>query len=862
MVTATATATKTATATVTHRRPLAPTSAESGSRLSVLPSTTSTKSRTIKSKPPMLTPSSSLGLPSSSPQTPSSSQDEIHSGSKQQHKMVVPFTSLPAKHIYLQMNASMEEFPAVNGPATGEFIANGPIITSAPVKPLAVTANPSPPATRKRKASMKEKEYSTRKRRITNTRSSSITTPSVVWDSDATDTDTEMDTIMTKRMIPLVEIPSTPSPARTKMPLSRQNSLLNTINLAHEMTSSSSLSSPIHSHTHLSNDIQQQQQQQQGKQCSPNKLTTTPTTNKKTPSTKTTFTPIVSVPSRGRPPKFNGTPVKPYVSVNVSSNQSIGEVTRVRAVLVTGASNFNMNERSLDMTKGKTTDTNQHKSGQRSMIKSRSLPSLPPPPLLPKLHYARNVPVIVPPAVSPAMKLTAKKNLPRIIPSIGHTPNIILCRYCRKSCKGTHGCTLHWKHCEVKALSVDIKQAKLKHDDFRCPCMIRKTDKGAYHLKRRMSSQKTEAIRCPQCQLYAHVDCIWALGRAYLSNYTCPLCEISLTEEQIANLHDTSRPTKKRVKEYEKHLKQLHDIVNNTNDCDSKYCLPLTGSMTLPSPLPPLSSSVTTPYSGSTTNSLSSSSNKKSTKQRGSKLPSNTTMTASSMRCLSTVNEEEEEEEQMKEQSYYEAMDDYGLVTIDTDASSSDWISEDEAAIFDEGYDYDDDEDSDNEDSTAYLPYYHPTQLAQLVSNSVNSIGDPHTLAPLALHFNPLDTTMTSDISDDWSDPLSQVELLRWLDEGETSLTTTTTTSSTCMMMSNPWIDPPSLSSPSSSSSLPLVNDEIDDLNMTLDENKENMTMLVNDTPLLLPVDTVKSVHEDIWALDLGEQISEMFNSK
>ncbi|RKP23311.1 hypothetical protein SYNPS1DRAFT_24661 [Syncephalis pseudoplumigaleata] len=99
--------------------------------------------------------------------------------------------------------------------------------------------------------------------------------------------------------------------------------------------------------------------------------------------------------------------------------------------------------------------------------------------------------------------------------------------------------------------------------------MIRKTDRTACHLKPSLSHDKTEAIRCPKCQLYAHVDCIWALGQAYPGQYTCPLCEISLTEKQISALHDGSRSAKKRIKEYESHLAQLRRVINN-------YCLSAT----------------------------------------------------------------------------------------------------------------------------------------------------------------------------------------------------------------------------------------------------------------------------------------------
>lgn len=141
--------------------------------------------------------------------------------------------------------------------------------------------------------------------------------------------------------------------------------------------------------------------QQVGSHRSPSKSTTMNAT-KKNDYVNTSYTPVVSIPQRDHSAKSRNTIAKPYVAIRSTPTRRTCQATRVRAVLVTGASEFDLANRS---------------NGKN---KSRSLSALPPP-LLPKLHDARTMTV-------PAMtdingQYINKKPLPRLIPSISHTPS-------------------------------------------------------------------------------------------------------------------------------------------------------------------------------------------------------------------------------------------------------------------------------------------------------------------------------------------------------------------------------------------------------------------------------------------------------
>ncbi|KAI8056092.1 hypothetical protein BDF22DRAFT_741392 [Syncephalis plumigaleata] len=817
----------------------------------------STKRRTTKKKPPLLTPSSSLDPPSSSP---SSDRRSTNTPSRiDNQRQCTPFTSQPANHIYLGINASTEHFPVIGGPLVGEFIANGPILISTAIKELQHTTptklsgvlvvSKKRPLEQSSQFSGNSNSNSSSKRKRANIPRSSAIDPSTLWDSDATDTDTETSNITNRRMASSIHTPHTPhtpSPARTKLPLKRQNTLLNmNISKVGSSVSSSNVKKP---NRHDLDNLR-----------SPSKSSTMNTTERYDHANMS-YTPVVSIPQRDHSIKSRNTTAKPYVAIRSTPSRKMCQATRVRAVLVTGASEFDLANRS---------------NGKN---KSRSLPALPPP-LLPKLHDARTM-------VAPSMtadingQYTNRKPLPRLIPSISHTPNIILCRYCRKSCKGTQGCTIHWRHCEVKALAVDIKMANLRNDQFRCPCMIRGTDTTACHLKQPMLQHKTEAIRCPKCQMYAHIDCIWGLGRSYPTQYTCPLCEISLTEKQITALHDASRPTKKRVREYEKHLKELHRVVKN-------HGLSSTHHVPLPPPPPQSLSFTSSDMAHSIYNDrLSKINYHTSTGNRCHSQLSQMMAHSKKVSWLSTI-----EETRLIYNEEDTPVNDYDddEIASDTNTSFTDSISDDEAAIFYEGDDSEDDHEHDN----LYSLHQHHGHVPYIDSSNISPTIDAHTLSPLALHLkhDPLlssssdqfhnvkspgsDDTWptTTDTSDEWSDPSSQVELLNWLDNEKDPLailastqclvplamtstdTSITATSPTSMMTcSDPWISSVSATSATTTtiaSSNVSSNTSIDTSFINKKEPFESMKTIDNKT----------ANHDDIWTLDMGEQIAEMFNT-
>jgi hypothetical protein len=129
----------------------------------------------------------------------------------------------------LGINASTEQFPVIGGPAVGEFIANGPILISTAMKESqhATPTKPSVTLVNKKRPLEQSSQVSgnSKKKRVNISRSSSTIDSSTLWDSDDTDTDTETNNLIKKHMVSFVQAPNTPSPARTKLPLTHRNTL-------------------------------------------------------------------------------------------------------------------------------------------------------------------------------------------------------------------------------------------------------------------------------------------------------------------------------------------------------------------------------------------------------------------------------------------------------------------------------------------------------------------------------------------------------------------------------------------------------------------------------------------------------------